>query len=224
MMPRKESPHDKARSLLAAAAPCISMTAAGMTRRGPGFVIVYRWILHPGSEAAFIAAWSRVSEFLLNHRGSLGSRLHRGTDGIWYSYAQWPSAQARLDAFAAPGDVIAAEAMRKAIAETLPELILESYADFLAPVRVEQRTLEEEWTEFEERVMRILATQSESLANLPVEYVCARLGLGEAEFEPTSFHLVTRGWVCRIGDMLSLTKNGARMAAENGWYSDDGLG
>ena len=99
------------------------------------FVVLYRWRLHPGSEAAFVQAWSRVSELLRSQRGSLGSRLHRGDDGLWYSYAQWPSAVARQEAFAA-GDVDAEATaqMERAIAERYPETVLECVADFLVPI------------------------------------------------------------------------------------------
>jgi heme-degrading monooxygenase HmoA len=98
----------------------------------PAFVVLYRWRLRPGSEAAFVAAWSRVSEVLREERGSLGSRLHRGSDGLWYSYAQWPSQEARAVAFAlGPADREAAAAMDAAIVERLPEVILEPMADFL---------------------------------------------------------------------------------------------
>ena len=99
---------------------------------GPGFAILYRWRLHPGMESSFVDAWSRISELLRDERGSLGSRLHRGVDGLWYSYAQWPSAEAREKAFAAPSpDAAAGEQMRAAIAESLPEIVLESVADFM---------------------------------------------------------------------------------------------
>ena len=99
---------------------------------GPGFVVLYRWRLHEGAEESFTAAWSRLSELLLSERGSLGSRLHRGPDGWWYSYAQWPSAQARDQAFAGEAlDPEASRRMREAIAESLPELVLESVADFM---------------------------------------------------------------------------------------------
>ena len=96
------------------------------------FIVLYRWRLHPGMESSFIAAWSRVTELLRAERGSLGSRLHQGSDGLWYSYAQWPSAKAREDAFT-PGSVdpSAAAAMEAAIAERFPEIALESVADFL---------------------------------------------------------------------------------------------
>jgi Antibiotic biosynthesis monooxygenase len=109
-----------------------------MISTAPGFVVMYRWRLHEGAENAFIEAWSRMSALLLAERGSLGSRLHRGGDGLWYSYAQWPSAEARQRAFALPSvDPAAACEMARAIAESLPELVLQSVADFmvLPPLR-----------------------------------------------------------------------------------------
>jgi len=103
-----------------------------MTPTAPNFVVLYRWRLHEGAEEAFIAAWSRISERLRNERGSLGSRLHRGSDGLWYSYAQWPSAQARERAFALGAiDPQAGTRMREAIAESFPEVILACVSDFL---------------------------------------------------------------------------------------------
>lgn len=96
------------------------------------FVVLYRWKLRVGQEDDFVEAWSRLSELLLKEHGSLGSRLHRGSDGIWYSYAQWPSAEVRTAAFArGPVDATATERMRAAILEGLPEVVLESRADFL---------------------------------------------------------------------------------------------
>jgi len=96
------------------------------------FTVLYRWRLHEGAEASFIDGWSRLSELLLSPGGSLGSRLHRGPDGWWYGYAQWPSAEARERAFAAgPLDPAASRKMREAIAESLPELVLEPVADFM---------------------------------------------------------------------------------------------
>lgn len=100
------------------------------------FCVLYRWRLLVGSEQAFIDAWSRVTRLLLSERGALGSRLHRGPDGIWYGYAQWPSAEARAEALSRPPvDAEAWERMRSCIVESLPELVLEPVADFLAPLR-----------------------------------------------------------------------------------------
>ena len=96
------------------------------------FIVLYRWRLHPGMESSFIAAWSQVTESLRTERGSLGSRLHKGDDGLWYSYAQWPSAEAREEAFALGSvDSTASAAMEAAIAERFPEIALEPVADFL---------------------------------------------------------------------------------------------
>lgn len=106
-----------------------------MSSAGPGFAVLYRWRLHDGAEASFVEAWSRISELLLRERGSLGSRLHRGADGLWYSYAQWPSAEAREQAFAAGSvDPEAGRRMREAIAESLPEIVLEPVSDFLVQI------------------------------------------------------------------------------------------
>ena len=86
-----------------------------MSARGPSFVVLYRWRLHDGAEASFVQAWSQVSAHLLATSGSLGSKLHRGPEGMWYSYAQWPSAAAREAAFArGPIDPEATRQMRGA--------------------------------------------------------------------------------------------------------------
>ncbi len=106
-----------------------------MTSKAPAatdcFIVLYRWRLHAGAEAAFVQGWSRITE-LLRSRGSLGSRLHRGSDGLWYSYAQWPSAQARRDIFALGSlDEEASRRMKTDIAESLPEITLDTRADYL---------------------------------------------------------------------------------------------
>jgi quinol monooxygenase YgiN len=102
-----------------------------------GFCVIYRARVHPEKEAKYIAAWSRLTSLLRSERGGLGSRLHKGADGLWYAYAQWPSEQARADAFAGPSVDPAAQAdMADCIIEYLPELRLEPIEDQLAPVRV----------------------------------------------------------------------------------------
>ena len=94
------------------------------------FVALYRWRLKPGHEARFVDAWREATQALLAC-GSLGSRLHRGDDGLWYGYAQWPSAQARAAAFAHAPASSAGARMRAAIDEDLPEVRLTPVADFL---------------------------------------------------------------------------------------------
>lgn len=102
------------------------------------FVVLYRWRIHEGHEEEFVDAWSRNSDIYLKELGSLGSRLHRGSDGLWYSYAQWPSEQARKEAFSkGTGDADAAARMERAIAERFPPVILDVRADFLQHPSVE---------------------------------------------------------------------------------------
>lgn len=98
----------------------------------PGFAVIYRWRLKAGMEAQFVEAWSEITRLLREQRGSLGSRLHQGPDGIWVGYAQWPNAAARAAAFATPVDADASARMRDAIAESLEEIPLTPVADFLA--------------------------------------------------------------------------------------------
>ena len=96
------------------------------------FIVLYRWKLRSGCETDFVAAWSRLSNFLQQKKGSLGSRLHSGSDGLWYSYAQWPSAEVRKQAFAqVPFEVETLEFLNAAVLEHFTEIILDSRADFL---------------------------------------------------------------------------------------------
>jgi hypothetical protein len=74
----------------------------------------------------------RVTQLLLTQHGSLGSRLPRGPDNIWYSYTRWPCAQAKAEGLARPSvDPEAWQLLRETIAESLSEIVLEPEADFL---------------------------------------------------------------------------------------------
>ncbi len=96
------------------------------------FAVIYRWRLNPGMEERFISGWTRVTEALRSQRNGLGSRLHRSADGLWYAYAQWPSAEVRSLAFGQPPvDPEALADMRASTAETFPELFLEPVVDLL---------------------------------------------------------------------------------------------
>jgi len=96
-------------------------------------LFLYRWRLHAGMEGVFVDAWSEATRALLA-QGSLGSRLHRGDDGLWYGYAQWPDAGRRDAAFATLGASPASARMRDCVAETLPPVALTPVADFLRPL------------------------------------------------------------------------------------------
>ena len=95
------------------------------------FIFLYRWRIKPEKEAQFIEAWSEITSFYRENFNSLGSRLHRGDDGIFYAYAQWESAEQRENAFAGSPKSEAAAKMREAIEESFPEVRLEILSDYL---------------------------------------------------------------------------------------------
>ncbi|MEG3193046.1 antibiotic biosynthesis monooxygenase [Lysobacter sp. D1-1-M9] len=96
------------------------------------FVVLYRWRVRPGFEDQFVQGWRGVSRAYKRDRGALGARLHQGTDGLWYSYAVWPSAQKREEAFSAGSPDPAASALvKEATVECLPEIILDLVVDLL---------------------------------------------------------------------------------------------
>jgi hypothetical protein len=95
------------------------------------FIILYRWRIKPEKEAQFIEAWSEITAFYRENFDSLGSRLHRGDDGIFYAYAQWKSAEQRENAFQNAPAFEARTRMREAIEENFEPVVLEKISDYL---------------------------------------------------------------------------------------------
>ena len=93
------------------------------------FVVLYRWRIREGFEDRFIEGWTSVTDYFVEHCGSLGSRLHKGDDGIWYAYAVWRSEEDRQSAFL-PDDLVSSrKAMSESILGRLPEVVLEVVVD-----------------------------------------------------------------------------------------------
>ncbi len=93
------------------------------------FIVLYRWRTKIGMEDQLIESWSEVTKFIVENYDSLGSRLHRGDDGVWYAYAQWKSAEQRENAFAGMPELEARKKMQAAIEESFPEIILTNVSD-----------------------------------------------------------------------------------------------
>lgn len=97
------------------------------------FIILYRWRIKPNLEQQFVESWSERTDYLREKYDSLGSRLHRGSDGLYYSYAQWKSSAQCEQAFQGESNKISksSEKMREAIEENFPEIELETVSDYL---------------------------------------------------------------------------------------------
>lgn len=61
--------------------------------------ILYRWRLKPGRETEFRAAWAEGTRLIHQACKSYGARLHEGEDGLFWSYALWPSEDVRKGCF-----------------------------------------------------------------------------------------------------------------------------
>ena len=89
---------------------------------------VYRWRLKPERRDEFIAVWSEVTQ-ILRGRGSGGSALFDGPDGIVWAMARWPNADVRAAAFDTPLSDAFGPRMDECIAERLETLELNAIAD-----------------------------------------------------------------------------------------------
>lgn len=61
--------------------------------------VLYRWKLKPGRETEFETAWAEGTRRIHAACGSYGAILHRGEDGLYWSYAAWPDEATRKTCF-----------------------------------------------------------------------------------------------------------------------------
>jgi heme-degrading monooxygenase HmoA len=54
------------------------------------FVVIYSFKVKENSKEQFIHAWGALTKLILEHEGSLGSRLHKKDSKNYIAYAQWP--------------------------------------------------------------------------------------------------------------------------------------
>jgi len=96
------------------------------------FAVIYRWRVRTGEESQFQQAWELLTREFLARAGSLGSRLHRSSDGTWVAYAQWPSREAWADAkIGSPEGKAAIESLSAVVEERFEPILLESVADYI---------------------------------------------------------------------------------------------
>ncbi len=66
------------------------------------FAVIYRNFTIPGRDQEFQTAWRTIASYFVDHRGALGSALHRTDDGMWVAYSRWPDRTTRDRSW--PGD------------------------------------------------------------------------------------------------------------------------
>ncbi|GJL96968.1 MAG: hypothetical protein DHS20C06_07850 [Hyphobacterium sp.] len=96
--------------------------------------VLYRWKLKPEREGDFRAAWSEGTRLIHKKCASYGARLHKGEDGLFWSYARWPSEEVRQACWDTHdfGQMDCFKVMRDCIDERLPEIVLTLTDDELA--------------------------------------------------------------------------------------------
>ena len=82
-------------------------------------------------ENLFVDSWSKITLHLREKCDSLGSRLHKDSDDLFYGYAQWSSAEDRDKAFLSSDLTEISNAMKNCIEESFPEVFLDKIADYM---------------------------------------------------------------------------------------------
>jgi|SRR6218665_2031770 len=54
------------------------------------FVVSYNFKIHPDKNQAFEKAWKEVTYLIYRYSGSLGSRLYKSGENMYFGIAQWP--------------------------------------------------------------------------------------------------------------------------------------
>jgi RimJ/RimL family protein N-acetyltransferase len=97
--------------------------------------ILYRWKLKPGRDAEFREAWAEGTRRIHAACGSHGACLHQDGDGLYWSYALWPSEGVRKACFK-ENDWFSQDcfiAMQDCIADRFEEIRLDVTDNELAP-------------------------------------------------------------------------------------------
>lgn len=107
------------------------------------FAVIYRAFIKSGLELEYQEAWRLVASYFVKYRGSLGSSLHRTSEGMWVAYSRWPDEATRDASWPrenAPVDIILPDEIKKAIAtiqncidqtQKLPDICMEVVDDLL---------------------------------------------------------------------------------------------
>ena len=69
------------------------------------FAVIYRSYILPNKEAEYKSFWRQIANHFVQHRGALGSNLHKTEAGYWLAYSVWPDRETRDASWPGEGDV-----------------------------------------------------------------------------------------------------------------------
>lgn len=100
------------------------------------FVVLHRWRLLEGRIAEFQRGWTELVQLNIEKHGALGSRLHKAENGVWISYAQWPTRELWRNSLEGPQPTEARALMVSAILEQFPPIELTPVLDHLIATHI----------------------------------------------------------------------------------------
>lgn len=59
------------------------------------FAVIYRMYVYHEAEEKYQNLWRQIAQHFMEHRGALGSCLHKTTEGEWLAYSRWPDKTTR---------------------------------------------------------------------------------------------------------------------------------
>ena len=59
------------------------------------FAVIYRAWVFKNKEVIYQKLWSVIANYFVEHRGAIGSCLHKTEDGYWLAYSRWPDKATR---------------------------------------------------------------------------------------------------------------------------------
>ncbi len=83
------------------------------------FAVIYRSYIKPELEEKYQKLWNQVASFFIQHRGAIGSCLHKAEDGIWLAYSRWPDRATRDASWSSDNTV---EDLPRAIKEAITQM------------------------------------------------------------------------------------------------------
>ena len=84
------------------------------------FAVIYQGMLKPGKEEEYQRLWNKIATYFIEHRGALGSCLHRTSEGLWVAYSRWPDKATRDASW--PGEGSPSEQMPEDIRNTISQI------------------------------------------------------------------------------------------------------